>query len=72
VGCDALQGHLLEDRREEIDGGLLWRAIQHDVAQLPLIGMVTIPLPILDLHSLALFISSLVFFILQAIFCVSY
>jgi hypothetical protein len=40
VCCPVLQGHLLEDHQEEIDGGLLRRAIQHDAAQLPPIGMV--------------------------------
>jgi hypothetical protein len=51
VRCAVLQGHLLEDHQEEIDGGLLRRAIQHDAAQLPPIGMVTNPLPTLKLHS---------------------
>jgi hypothetical protein len=55
MGCVALQGHLLEDQQEEINRGLIWRAIQHDVAQLPPIGMLTSQLPILELHDLALY-----------------
>ena len=41
IWWNLLQRHLLEDHQEALDGGLLRRALQHDAAQLPPIGLVT-------------------------------